>query len=109
MTLLQSGMPDKALFLSDIFRNVPGQDNYLNRLPDEAPAAVKENGSARYFRLSFFGHDMQYLNRGVAERDASRYSSWEMLLFQPSNMRNQPFLETIGRIFEPRIDLGIAF
>jgi hypothetical protein len=109
MTLSQSGMPDKALFLSDIFRNVPGQDNYLNRLPDEAPAAVKENGSARYFRLSFFGHDMQYLNRGVAERDASRYSSWEMLLFQPSNMRNQPFLETIGRIFEPRIDLGIAF
>jgi hypothetical protein len=109
MTLSQSGMPVQALFLSDIFRNVPGQDNFLNRLPDKAPAAVKDNGSARYFRLSFFSRDMQYLSRGVSERDASRYSSWEMLLFQPSNMRNQPFLETIGRIFEPRIDLGIAF
>lgn len=109
LALPQSGMQGGALFLSDIFRNAPGQDNLLNRLPDEVPTAVKENGSARYFRLSFFSRDMQYLNRGVAERDASRYSSWEMLLFQSSNMRNKPFLETIGRIFEPRIDLWIEF
>ncbi|MBA4395987.1 MAG: hypothetical protein C0394_01155 [Syntrophus sp. (in: bacteria)] len=108
-TLPQTGLPGETLFSSEIFRNVPGRDNLLNLFPDNEPSAVKENGSARPFRLSFFSRDMQYLNRDVAGRDASRYSSWEMILLQPTGMRNQPAMETIGRIFEPRVDLKIEF
>lgn len=106
--LPQSGMQNNEIFSSDLFRNVPGQDDLLNRLADGPPAAVTGNGSALYFRLSFFNRDMQYPNRNVAERDRSRHSASEML-FRSSEMRSQPFPETIGRIFEPRFDLGIAF
>jgi hypothetical protein len=109
LELPQSGMQGEALFLSDIFRDAISQDNLLPHLSERTPAAINENGSARYFRVSFFNRDMQYLGRNISKRDAGRNSSWEKLLFQPTDMRNQPVLETIGKIFEPRVDLGIEF
>jgi hypothetical protein len=107
--LPKSGRQGEALFLSDIFRDAVSRDNLLPHLPEVSRAAIKENGSARYFRVSFFNRDMQYLNINISGRDAGRNSSWEKLLFQSSDMRNQPVLETIVRIFEPRVDLGIEF
>jgi hypothetical protein len=106
--LPQIGMHGDAFLLSDLFRDALGQEDRLYRLADEVPGAVTENGSAFYFRLSFFNRDMQSPERPVTERDTGALSTWEMLL-QPSGMRGRPLPETIGRIFEPRIDLGIAF
>jgi hypothetical protein len=109
LALPQSIIQGEALFLSDIFREAISQDNLLPHLSERTPPAVKENGSARYFRVSFFNRDMQYFDRNISGRDAGRNSSWEKLLFQPTDMRNQPGLEMIGKIFEPRIDLEIEF
>jgi hypothetical protein len=109
LALLQSGMQGEALFLSDIFREAISQDNLLSHLSERAPAAIKENSSMRYFRVSFFNRDMQYRDRNISGRDAGRNSSWENFLFQSTDMRNQPVMETIGKIFEPRVDLGIEF
>jgi hypothetical protein len=109
LTLPQSGMQGEALFLSDIFRDAISQDNLLPHLSEGAPAAIKENSSMRYFRVSFFNRDIQYRDRNISGRDTGRNSSWEKFLFQSTDMRNQPVMETIGKIFEPRVDLGIEF
>ncbi len=109
LALPQSIMQGETLFQSDIFRDAISRDNHLPHLSERSPAEIKGNGSARYFRISFFNRDMQYLGRNISASDTGRNSSWEKLLFQSTDMRNQPVLETIGKIFEPRVDLGIEF
>ena len=106
---LKSGMQAETLFWPELFMDTMTREHLLIGSSDRAPATIKEKGGAHYIRLSFSSRDMQYLNRDAAERHASRYSSWEMLLSPSSGDRNQSMLETMGKIFEPKIDLGIAF
>ncbi len=107
--LLKSGMQAETLFWPDLFRDAMTQDNLLISTSGRAPATIKEGGGAQYIRLSFFNRDMKYLNRDAPERHASRYSPWETLLSSSSGERNQSVLETMGKIFEPKVDLEIEF
>jgi hypothetical protein len=107
--LLKSGMQADTLFRPELSRDMMTRENLLIGSSDRAPATIKEEGGAHYIRLSFFSRDMQYLNRDAAERHASRYSPWETLLSPSSGDRNQSMLETMGKIFEPKFDLGIEF
>jgi hypothetical protein len=70
---------------------------------------MNETAHANYFRFSFFSQDMKYINRDVAGRDPGRTSGLEKVLIPSSGLGNQAALETMGRIFEPRLDLGIEF
>ncbi len=107
---LKRGIQDETLFGPDLFRDMMTRDNLqINPLSGGAPAKIKEEGAAHYIRLSFFNHDMKDLSRDIPERHAGRYSSWEALLFPSSGASSQPGLETMGKIFEPKIDLGIEF
>jgi hypothetical protein len=107
--LLKNGMQAETFLLSDFFRDTMTRDNLLISPSGRAPATIKEEGGAHYIRLSFFYSDMKYLNRDAPERHASRYSPWEKLISPSSGERNQSVLETMGKIFEPKVDLGIEF
>ena len=107
--LLKSGMQAETLFWPDLFRDTMPRDNLLISPSGRAPETIKEEGDARYIRLSFFNRDMKYLNRDAPERRASRYSPWETLLSPSSGEPNQSVLDKMGKIFEPKVDLGIEF
>jgi len=107
--LVKSNMQAESLFVPELFRDTTTRDNLMAGFSDRTPATIREAGGAHYIRWSFFSREMQHLYRGSAERQASRNSPWETLLFPSSGERNQSVLETMGKIFEPKIDLGIEF
>lgn len=110
MTLFpDDGIPIDPLFFSDRISQAESKDLLMFQLSAEASGAMKETAHANYFRLSFFSQDMKYINRDVAGRDPGRTSGLEKVLIPWSGLGNQAVLETMGRIFEPRVDLGIEF
>ncbi|PKN05744.1 MAG: hypothetical protein CVU74_00175 [Deltaproteobacteria bacterium HGW-Deltaproteobacteria-9] len=107
--LPKSGMQAETLFISDLFRDTMARDNLLMSPSGRAPATTRGKGGAHYIRFYFFNHDMKDLNRDAPERRASGDSLWETFLSPLSGERNQSVLETMGKIFEPKVDLGIEF
>lgn len=107
--LLKSGMQAETLLWPDLFKETMNRDNLLISPSGRVPTTIKDEGGAHYIRLTFFNHDMKYLNRDAPERHASRHSSWETLLSPSSGESNQSVLEKMGKIFEPKVDLEIEF
>ncbi|MFH1080082.1 MAG: hypothetical protein V1766_07445 [Pseudomonadota bacterium] len=107
--LLKSGMQVETLLRSDSFRNTMVRDDLPMNPSGGAPATIKEEYGTHYIRLYLFKHDMKDLNRDAAERHASGDSLWETFLSLSSGKRNQSVLETMGKIFEPKVDFGIEF
>jgi len=103
------GIPIDPLFFSGSIREAESRDLPMFQLSAETSGAMNETAHANYFRFSFFSQDMKYINRDVAGRDPGRTSGLEKVLIPSSGLGNQAALETMGRIFEPRLDLGIEF
>ena len=58
----------------------------------------------RNVRFSLFNRDMQYINKDIPERDRNRFTSWD--IYQSSSSHG---LEALGKVFEPKVELGIEF
>jgi len=100
---------NERIISSDIFRDIINREQ-LQSFPSGNESATYKNGSSmHYFKLSLFNREWQYFNKDAPERDMSRYNMWEMLMSSPSNLRHQPFMETMGKVFEPKVDLQIEF
>lgn len=98
---------EKKLFISDISRDIMRQGNPFENPAHTSREMSPEDSGVRSIRLSFFNRDMQYINRDVPERDRSRYSAWD--LYQSSLFNNHSALEALGKVFEPKVELGIEF
>jgi len=108
-TLSSSAIGNEGIFSSDIYRDNLYQGQ-LHAVPSGSESAIFKNGSSmNYFKLSFFNRDMKYINRDASERDIGRYSKWEMLMSPTFDLRHQPFMETMGKVFEPKVELEIQF
>lgn len=100
-------MGEEKLFISYISRDIMRQGNPLKNPAHKLREMSPEDSGVRSIRLSFFNRDMQYINKDISERDRSRYSAWD--LYQSSLFNNHSALEALGKVFEPKVELGIEF
>ena len=91
------------------FKDAGGVDPWAPYLSQGAIGHMKDGTKKNILRFSFFNEDMRHPDRDFPAREQGRYSALERLLFSSSGLRNGAALETMGRIFEPRVDLGIEF
>jgi hypothetical protein len=91
------------------FKDAGGMDPWTPDLSQGATGHMKDGTKKNILRFSFFNGDMRHPDRDFPAREQGRYSALERLLFSSSGMRDGAALETMGRIFEPRVDLGIEF
>jgi hypothetical protein len=101
------GMQEEKLYISDSSRDIMSQGDLLKNPAYKSLEMSTEDSILRNIRLSFFNRDMQYINKDIPERDRSRYSSWDM--YQSSISHSQSGLEALGKVFEPKVELGIEF
>jgi hypothetical protein len=101
-------MPD-TIFLSDVSRDILSRDDFAGRAPERINGAAVEDSGKPNVKITFFNRDMLYINKDTHDRDMGRYSAWELLTSQPAGMHNQNMLDTLGKVFEPKVDLGIEF
>jgi hypothetical protein len=101
------GLQAEKLFTSDISKNIMNQSDLFKNSVRKGMEMSPEDSILRNIRFSLFNRDMQYINRDIPERDRGRYRAWDMYL--SSIFRNQPGLEALGKVFEPKLELGIEF
>jgi len=101
------GMQEEKLYISDISRDIISQPDLLKTPVYKSMEPTTEASVPRNIRFSLFNRDMKYINKDIPERDRGRYSSWDM--YQSSISQSQSALEALGKVFAPKVELGIEF
>jgi hypothetical protein len=100
--------PDGGSIAQEMLKHSLKPDDPLPQPYEGTAATIKDNSLKPYLHVSFFKHDwLRQLSRDAPGREMSRYNAWEMLLTATSH--HQSMLDTVGRIFEPKIDLRVEF
>jgi hypothetical protein len=106
-TLPPRGIKDRKPYLSYVSKDILSRYDLLENPVHKAIEPSTEDSVLRNVRFSLFNRDMQYINRDIPERDRSRFSSWDM--YQSSISQGRSPFEAIGKVFEPKVELGIEF
>jgi hypothetical protein len=101
------GLRDRKLYVSDVSRDILSRRDLLENPFHKAMEPSAEDSVMRNVKFSLFNRDMQYINRDIPERDRSRFTSWDV--YQSSISQSHSPLEAIGKVFEPKVELGIEF
>jgi hypothetical protein len=107
VVLSPRGVQKRKLYGSDESRDALIQRDLLGDSFHKTTEPPAEDSVLRNIRFSFFNRDMQYINRDIPERDRGRFSSWD--LYQSMISQSHSPLEAFGKVFEPKVELGIEF
>ena len=107
VVLPPSALYDENTIISDISRDIMNRRDPLKNLADKSMEMSAETTALRNIRFSLFNRDMQYINKDIPERDRNRFTSWD--IYQSSSSHGQSALEALGKVFEPKVELGIEF